>query len=159
MPLVLVRVDSRLVHGQVVETWIPHTGADCLVVASDDLADNPSLRGIMELAVPADVRVLFCRVDVAVQAVRDVDREGRKAILLCASPADALRLFRAGVRFSSLNIGNIHFGAGKKEISPSVFFSPEDFEAVEALGRLGVSVDVRSTPFEAKRAVRAGRGE
>jgi mannose/fructose/N-acetylgalactosamine-specific phosphotransferase system component IIB len=55
MSLVLVRVDCRLIHGQVVETWVPHTGANCLVVANDDLVGNTFQRSVMEIAVPPDI--------------------------------------------------------------------------------------------------------
>ncbi len=149
MALALVRVDCRLVHGQVVETWLPHTGADCLVVANDELAANPFLRSVMELAVPSSVSVVFCSLSEAARKLAEIDREGKKAILLCATFADALRVHRAGVNFSSINIGNLHYAAGKVEISPSVFFSQEDFDAVHCLCHEGIAVDVRATPFEA----------
>jgi len=42
MPLVLARIDCRLIHGQVVETWVPHTSADSLIVANDDLRETLS---------------------------------------------------------------------------------------------------------------------
>ncbi|MBI5342590.1 MAG: PTS sugar transporter subunit IIB [Deltaproteobacteria bacterium] len=149
MPLELVRVDCRLVHGQVVETWLPHTGANCLLVVNDALAGNPFLRSVMELAVPSSVRVMFCGIPEVVRTLEEIDREGWKAILLCATFADALRIHHAGVRFSSLNIGNLHYAAGKVEISPSVFFSPEDFDAVHCFCHDGIAVVVRATPFEA----------
>jgi mannose/fructose/N-acetylgalactosamine-specific phosphotransferase system component IIB len=148
MSLVMVRVDSRLIHGQVVEAWVPHTGADCLVVANDDLAANSYLRSVMELAVPSSVHTVFCLLGNAPQILAEIDRHGEKAILLCATFADAVSLYEAGVRFTSLNIGNLHYGAGKVEITPSVFFSPEDFETIHRLRHKGVSINVRATPFE-----------
>jgi mannose/fructose/N-acetylgalactosamine-specific phosphotransferase system component IIB len=132
MPLVLARIDCRLIHGQVVETWVPHKCADSLIVANDDLAGNPFLRSVMELAVPPAIRVRFCRLD-----------------LLVASAADAVTLRKAGAAFDLLNIGNLHFAAGKVEISPSVFFAPEDFDALGWFRSHGVSVLVQGTPFEA----------
>jgi len=149
MSLVLVRVDCRLVHGQVVETWLPHTGADCLIVANDDLFSNRVLRSVMELAVPPSIHVVFCPVDGVAKVLAESDRCGEKAILLCATFADALRIYGAGIRFSAINIGNLHYAAGKVEISPSVFFAPEDFEAVHCLRHHGVAVNVRATPFDA----------
>ncbi len=156
MPIVLVRVDCRLIHGQVVETWVPHTGADCLLVANDDLVANAFLRSVMEMAVPAGVRVAFCAVEDAPRVMSEIDRNGGKAILLCASSGDALEIYRGGVRFANLNIGNLHYASGKVEIAPSVFFAQEDFEAVDCLCHLGVSVTVRATPFEPATCLGAG---
>ncbi|GAB4364019.1 MAG: PTS N-acetylgalactosamine transporter subunit IIB [Deltaproteobacteria bacterium] len=159
MSIVLARVDCRLIHGQVVETWIPHTGADCLLVANDDLVANPFLRSVMEMAVPAGIRVSFCPVKEVSKVVAEIDRKGEKAILLCASSGDALAIYRSGVRFEDLNIGNLHYASGKVEIAPSVFFAREDFEAVDCLCHLGVSVTVRATPFEPGTCFGGGGGD
>ena len=148
MPLVLARIDCRLIHGQVVETWVPHTKANSLVVANDDLAANPFLRAVMELAVPKGIRVRFCRLSETADVLAEADRLGERSILLVANASDAVALRQAGVRFDLLNIGNLHFAAGKVEISPSVFFSPEDFEALRWFRCHGVTVCVRGTPFE-----------
>jgi len=148
MALVLVRVDSRLIHGQVIEAWIPHTGADVLLVANDDLARNPSLRAVMELAVPRSVRAAFCAVADACRTLAELEARGGRVLLICATSADAVRLRQAGLSFSCLNIGNLHYAAGKVEITPSVYFAPEDFRAVEELRRCGISVDVRATPAD-----------
>jgi len=148
MPLVLARIDCRLIHGQVVETWVPHTKANSLVVANDGLASNLFLRSVMELAVPRGIVVRFCRLSEAAAVLSESDRNGERTILLVSNAADALALRKGGVRFDSLNIGNLHFAAGKVEISPSVFFSPEDFEVLRWFRTHGVSVCVRGTPFE-----------
>ncbi len=149
MALVLVRVDCRLIHGQIVEAWVPHTGANCLLVANDDLVGNSVLRAVMEMAVPPGIHTVFCRVEEVGCVLPEIDRQGERAILLCATFGDALDIYRRGVRFSDLNIGNLHYEAGKVEIAPSVYFAREDFEAVHCLSHHGVAVNVRATPFEA----------
>jgi mannose/fructose/N-acetylgalactosamine-specific phosphotransferase system component IIB len=158
MPLVLARIDCRLIHGQVVETWVPHTKANSLVVANDDLAANLFLRSVMELAVPRGIAVHFCRLSEAAAVLAEANRNGERSILLVSSAADALALRQGGVRFDLLNIGNLHFAAGKVEVTPSVFFSPEDFEAVRWFVSHGVSVCVRGTPFEAGTSYEAEGG-
>lgn len=159
MPIVLVRVDCRLIHGQVVETWVPHTGANCLLVANDALVDNPFLQSVMEMAVPPGIHVIFCRVEEVSDVLAVIESRGERAIILCASSADALKIYRSGVRFAALNIGNLHYASGKVEISPSVFFAKEDFEAVGSLTLLGVSVNIRATPFDAGTSFGAEREE
>ncbi len=158
MPLVLARIDCRLIHGQVVETWIPHTCADSLIVANDDLAGNPFLRSVMELAVPPAIRVRFCRLDETIPALAEAERNGERSILLIANPADAVSLRKAGVPFDLLNIGNLHCAAGKVEISSSVYFAPEDFDAIEWFRSHGVSVLVQGTPSETGTSFDADRG-
>jgi len=148
MPLVLARIDCRLIHGQVVETWIPHVKANSLIVANDDLAADTVLRSVMELAVPVGIRVRFCRLDQAKGVLAEAERAGERSILLVANASDAVKLRQGGTGFDLLNIGNLHFAEGKVQISPSVFFAPEDFEALQWFRSHGVSVSVRGTPFE-----------
>jgi mannose/fructose/N-acetylgalactosamine-specific phosphotransferase system component IIB len=132
----------------VVETWVPHVKANRLIVANDDLAANPVLRSVMELAVPVGIRVRFCRLDEVVAAIAEADRAGDRSILLLSNASDAVKARRDGASFNLLNIGNLHFAEGKVQISPSVFFAPEDFEALRWLRSHGVSVCVKGTPFE-----------
>ncbi|MBP2683379.1 MAG: phosphotransferase system, mannose/fructose/N-acetylgalactosamine-specific component [Deltaproteobacteria bacterium] len=148
MSLVLARIDCRLIHGQVVETWVPHVKANLLIVANDDLAGNPMLRAVMELAVPVGIRVRFCRLDEVIAAIAEADRAGDRSILLVSNASDALKARKDGAAFTLLNIGNLHFAEGKVQISPSVFFAPEDFEALRWFRSHGVSVCVKGTPFE-----------
>ncbi len=144
----LARIDCRSIQGQVVETWVPHVKANRLIVANDDLAANPVLRSVMELAVPVGIRVRFCRLDEVVAAIAEADRAGDRSILLLSNASDAVKARRDGASFNLLNIGNLHFAEGKVQISPSVFFAPEDFEALRWLRSHGVSVCVKGTPFE-----------
>ena len=112
MPLVLARIDCRLIHGQVVETWVPHTKADTLVVANDDLAANPFLRSVMELAVPKGIRVRFCSLDEAVSVIADADRNGERSILLVSSAKDAEHIKKIGQNVVTVvKMYLNHFGA------------------------------------------------
>ena len=35
MSLVLTRIDNRLIHGQILESWVPTLKANCIIVAND----------------------------------------------------------------------------------------------------------------------------
>ena len=148
MPLVLARIDCRLIHGQVVEAWVPHLKADSLIVANDAMEANPMFRVVMELAAPVGVKVRFCRLDQLPQVLAVADAAGERSILLVSSASDAVRAMERGAAFTTLNIGNLHFEEGKVQISPSVFFAPGDFKALQWFCSRGVSVDVKGTPFE-----------
>ncbi|MEJ2068454.1 MAG: PTS sugar transporter subunit IIB, partial [Deltaproteobacteria bacterium] len=55
MGIVLIRVDSRLIHGQILEAWIPFTEAESIVVVNDDVANDLQRRSIMEMAIPSKI--------------------------------------------------------------------------------------------------------
>lgn len=141
-----VRIDNRLIHGQVVEAWVPHVGARTIVVVNDELADDPLQQEIMSLAIPRAVESIFLTVD---QLVRDGhvlggQRDG--TLLLFASCLDVRRAVEKGLRISLLNIGNLHYSSGKRQLSPSVALGADDESCLRYLLEQGVELDFRCVP-------------
>ena len=54
----IVRVDDRLIHGQVVTTWINHTQSNRIIIVDDELVKNEFLAGIYAMAAPRGLPVL-----------------------------------------------------------------------------------------------------
>lgn len=148
--IALVRVDNRLMHGQVLEAWLPRLGARSVVVADDDAAQSPLARAAMTLALPADLPAL-------VEAIGAVDWAA-----LAASPEPVLVLVRevkdlaaavaAGLspdRARPLNLGNIHYAAGRRAITPSVYLSEAEIGILRGLAAQGFAVEAQAVPGEA----------
>jgi len=148
MPIVLVRVDERLVHGQILEGWLPTTRAQVLLVANDTLADDSVRRAIMESAVPFTVRLVIDTVErIAELVIGDTNGEVRKMILV-DDPLDALRLMQAGVRFDSLNLGNFRTDDFSVCLSKSVVVGDETLTTLRDIMDRGVRINIQSVPFE-----------
>lgn len=140
----LVRIDNRLIHGQIIEAWLPYTGAKTIVVANDDLADDILQQEIMSLAIPQTISSVFVGVNDLGEALRGVDPSD--VLVLFSSCGDARRAFETGFSFDLLNIGNVHYTPGKRQISPSVALSDEDEACLRLLSRKGVELDFRCVP-------------
>ena len=141
----LVRIDSRLVHGQVVAAWVRAIGARRIVVANDEAAGNPMRQRVMRMAVPQGVEVLFETVSEAADTLRALGCGPTLAVV--ETPADALALVEAGVRPTVVNVGNLHMAAGKRRGAPAVAVDDGDRAALRALRERGVEVVVRRTPL------------
>ena len=126
------RVDNRLVHGQVIEAWLPYTGARHLIVANDELAADALRQQIIELAVTLDA----C---------------GEDCFVLFGNCQDARRASNAGIIMETLNIGNLHYGPEKMQILPHVALSAEDREDLRSIQQHLVLLDFRSVPTETVR--------
>lgn len=146
--MILVRIDNRLIHGQIIETWLPYTGAKTVIVANDELAHDILQQEIMALAIPQTVDSSFVDVDGVSNAISlfGADSDGPDAIILFSSCADARRAFDSGFGFDVLNIGNVHYSPGKKQVSPSVALSDEDETCLRHLSKKGVELDFRCVP-------------
>ncbi|WP_319543917.1 PTS sugar transporter subunit IIB [uncultured Pseudodesulfovibrio sp.] len=144
--MILVRIDNRLIHGQIIETWLPYTGAKQVVVANDELAHDILQQEIMSLAIPQTVDSSFVGVDALNDLLEQMNFDSGQTIVLFSSCADAKRAYEAGFDFDILNIGNVHYSPGKKQISPSVALSDEDENCLKILNRKGVKLDFRCVP-------------
>lgn len=142
----LVRVDNRLIHGQVVEAWLPFLKVARVVVADDEASQSPLIRAAMGLAVQPNV-------EVRIQPLGDVDypqlsRDEVPTLVLVRDVKDARTTHDKGLQVGHLNLGNVHFAQGRKQISPSVFLSEEEVAELKALAETGVEVEARGVPTD-----------
>lgn len=145
--MVWVRIDNRLIHGQVVETWLPYTGAKVIIVADDRLANDQLQQEIMALAIPASTQGAFVEVDKVRQSLMDLSLARRvDAIVLFSNCRDAHRAFGKGFSFETLNVGNVHYSPGKRQLSPSVALDEEEERCLHDLEGRGVNLDFRCVP-------------
>lgn len=146
-----VRVDNRLVHGQIIETWIPFTKSRTIIVANDDVKNDVLRQEIMGLAIPSNVEKVFLAVDevhdymerIFASSGRDPD-----VIVLFANCTDARRAHENGMAFKALNLGNMHYAAGKEQLCPHVALDDDDRDCLAYFDRTGVDLDFRCVPNE-----------
>ncbi|MCA9771601.1 MAG: PTS sugar transporter subunit IIB [Myxococcales bacterium] len=144
--IICARVDNRLLHGQVLEAWLPRTRATLVVVASDSLVQDSLTCMAMECAMPAGVGLEIRSVAEAARCQRDGEWNDERVLILFKSPDDVLRALRAGFETPTLNLGNMHFEKGKKEVTPTIFWGPHDRELLQEIRRHGVHVEIQTVP-------------
>lgn len=143
MSLKLVRVDDRLIHGQVVAIWLKALGAKRIVIVDDRTAKDDFLREILVLASPKGVAVEIHPLETGIARVKEVAADDDPAFVLVRSPITALRLREAGVEFPILNVGGIGAGPGRKPLYRNISASPEELVAMRQLEAMGTSVELR----------------
>ena len=147
--IILYRVDDRLVHGQVVEGWVPHLRAEELAVVSDEIAGDEMRRAIMRFATPEGVDLKLMTVAEAAAYLPEAEKSGRKVLLLLPGLAEALTLSQKGLKIPSLNIGGMHYSAGKNlSIGKAIFLNDEDCAALKALSAAGIKIEGRGVPSD-----------
>lgn len=141
------RVDNRLVHGQVIEAWLPYTGVRHLVVANDELAADVLRQQIVTLAVPQRITMSFS----TLAELPGVLRCFPDAFVLLEHCRDAARALDVGVSIESLNVANLHYAPGKRQVLPHVAVSREDEIILRRFAEGGALLDFRSVPEETVR--------
>ena len=150
MSIVLARIDNRLIHGQVLESWVPHTRANCIVVASDSLAALPMQKLLMKAAVPKGIRVEIESVEMASQLIGSREMAGSRILVLFSTSADSLHAYQLGMGFEELNLGNMHGGEGKIRVSCTLALDEEDVQNLRCLEEGGVHIVSQCFPSDRK---------
>jgi len=161
-----VRVDDRLIHGQVTVGWRQYLGYDGLWVVDDGVGQDPFLGDVLRLAAPSGVEVQVHTVQEAIAAWARLRSEGggeggaetapraRKILLLVKHPETALKLFEEGMdqplRERGLNVGNLAAKPGSRRAFQSISLTPEDVSALDALAQRGVRITFQPVPHGAE---------
>lgn len=151
--IVFSRIDNRLVHGQIATLWSKSVGSNLLVVVDDETANNATQQGIMKMTVDAmglDVR--FFTVQKTIDVI-DKAAAHQKIFMVAKDPKTFRQLAEGGVKFTKLNIGNMHYGAGREKIAKKVFVSEEDLRDFEILLNKDVELFVQDTPDDHKKKI------
>jgi mannose/fructose/N-acetylgalactosamine-specific phosphotransferase system component IIB len=146
LDITLVRVDNRLVHGQILEAWVPFLGASCIIVADDQVAADCFRESVIRMAVPNSVKVIVCRVDEFAETYPFKRGKGLKTIVLFSKISDASKVRRLGFLYDELNIGNIYNNDCTLCCTPTVFLSDADIHEINILRNAGVKIELRRVP-------------
>ncbi|MFL2062602.1 PTS system mannose/fructose/N-acetylgalactosamine-transporter subunit IIB [Latilactobacillus sakei] len=134
----MVRIDDRLIHGQVAVMWSKELGIDRIIVANDEVVQNEIQKSALLLAAPASVKAAIIPVDKAITIVNDKRAENMKILVLVNNPADMLKILQSGAQSEQLNISNYgrQLGGGenpKKEIATSVYLDSSDVDQFHSI--------------------------
>lgn len=146
----LIRIDDRLVHGQVALVWTPALSADCLIVANDKVAKDDFLKMTLGFAKPANAKLLIQSIAEAISFLNDPKNQNLKCLVLINSVQDAAVLAEAIPKINSINFGGLRSSEGSKLISKAIALRDEDIAVAKKLIEKGIELEVRQVPTENK---------
>ncbi|MBR9990452.1 MAG: PTS sugar transporter subunit IIB [Gemmatimonadetes bacterium] len=147
MPIVLHRIDERLIHGQVVVAWGGTLHPDRIVVVDDDLARSDWEQELYCLGLPPEVAAEFRSVDEARSLLPRWGIGREKVFLLTRDAATMAALARDGLLAGQeVNVGGIHHLPGRRQALPYVFLSDTEEASLRQLAADGAEVSARDLP-------------
>jgi PTS system mannose-specific IIB component/fructoselysine and glucoselysine-specific PTS system IIB component len=147
MPIVLFRVDERLIHGQVVVGWGGPLHADRIVVVDDELAGSPWEQELYCLGVPAEIEARFLTVAQARADLPACKADAHRTIVLVRDVATAGRVAEGGgLKGEEVNLGGIHFAEGRARILPYLHLRADETETLRRIAATGAQVAARDLP-------------
>jgi len=136
-----IRVDDRLIHGQVAVVWTKELNAPLLVVANDEAAKNEVMQMTLKMAVPNGMKLLIRSVDDAINIFNDPRGADKRIFVIVNSVSDANKIAQNVENIETVNVANAgRFDKSdpstKKMIFPSVQLNPNELAAAKELAKL-----------------------
>ena len=148
--ILLTRIDNRLIHGQIVCLWAGAVGANLIVVAHDETAENQIEQSVMRMAASSlgyDTR--FFTVQKTIDII-DKASSDQKILLICQNPHDLRRIIEGGVEIKEVDIGNIYYDKGDKKLSDKVAVSEEELKDLNYIKKHVDRIYIQDTPDSLK---------
>lgn len=147
MPIVLYRIDDRLIHGQVVVGWGTPLRVGFIVLVDDEVASSGWEQELYRMGVPPGIELVFATTEDAAASLARFAADPRTGILLAGSADTMLRLVElARERIPAVNVGGIHHREDRTQRLRYVFLSPSEEESLRRMARQGVVVSAQDVP-------------
>lgn len=148
MDLKLVRIDSRLIHGQVVTKWVKQTGANEILIIDDGLAEDDFMLSIYKMAAPSDTPVNVRSVEDITEDWKSGTLEEKKIFVLFKDVDTAYRTYKNEFPLTKIQIGGLGSGPGKKKVYGPIYFDDNDVEMLTEMSQNKVDVVLQQVPEE-----------
>jgi len=146
----LFRVDHRLLHGQVAFSWSNSLGADAILIANDEVANDEIRMATIRLAKPAGMKLVIKSINDAAKAINSGSTDSYKLMIIVESIKDAARLYDLVDEIEILNLGGIKKDKNTIELGIAVHVTQEEIEILKQLLSSGLKIEVRQVPDDRK---------
>ena len=144
--IVNTRIDERLIHGQVAGIWSTSLSTQRIIVANDEAATDPLQKSSLRMASPSSMRLSVLGVEAAAKNIQSGKYGKQRLFLLFKNPKDVLRFIEAQGPIKTVNVGNMSYKEGAREVTKSIQVLPEEEQIFETIASKGVTVTAQLVP-------------
>ncbi|MEF9893410.1 MAG: PTS sugar transporter subunit IIB [Anaerorhabdus sp.] len=148
MAIVEVRIDDRLIHGQVCGFWIPHYSVNKIVIVDNKIVNDEMRKTALQIGCPAKVKLSILNSLTASDKLKRKLDEGSNVLILTANPHPLLEMVEDGYEIKKIKIGNLSSKEGSVQIKRTVFVSPDELDSFKKLIAKGVTIESHMIPSE-----------
>lgn len=144
------RIDDRLIHGQVVTTWVNVHSIEQIIVLNDKIAEDQLQKNILTMAAPQGVKVKAFNIKKFGEIIKTTPIT-RRTMLLFTGSIDVLTAVEAGVPIDKLNIGGMRYQEGREQLTKTLSVNTEEREAFKKLLDKGMEITIQMVPNDEKK--------
>lgn len=145
MSIEFVRIDDRLVHGQVVTTWLKKYDIEQVIIVSDAVALDKTRQSILQLSAPSGIKIVFFDTKKFIDVFNKVEIK-RRTMLIFTNPKEVLECMNGGVNIEYLNVGQMSKNATNEKVTVGVALSQDDKLYFKKIVDLGTKVEIQMVP-------------
>ena len=146
MDVTFLRIDSRLIHGQVAGSWCNYVSPQTLIAASDAAAHDNLRKTLLLQVAPSHIKTNVLDIAKTGRVYNNPKYTGMKTMIVVESPEDVLALLDAGVELKEINVGGVTYKDGMKQVSEAVYASEAHLEAYKKLAERGIKMTIQQVP-------------
>lgn len=150
MAISFIRIDDRIIHGQVVTRWMSERPCDGVVAVDDPSANNPILAKVLKSAVPQPLKGFVMTIERTSLKWNEIVSSRKNYFLIVKTPETLVALYEKGADFISeypkLNVGPMSARENATKIGPNVAITTNEATAFDKLATLGMAIDFQLVP-------------
>ena len=150
----LIRVDFRLMHGQVIANWLNQVDGNAIMIVNKQLSKDPFMNNVYKMAAPKGEKVRIFDLDTALEKIKSEKyTSNRKLIVLFKSVTDAKEAYEKGFPISELQVGGLGSGPDRVQITNQIYLNKEDTDKLLDMNGKGVKVYLQAVPKESELSI------
>ena len=146
--IVLARIDDRLIHGQVVTSWVKKTNANRIIIVDNPLTKDVFMQRLLKAAAPSGISVNILTTEDAVKFLKGDPAAGENVIILVKVPEAIEALIDGGVVLDKVILGGMGAKEGRSRFNKNVSASSKEVECIKRILEKGVSMYYQMVPNE-----------
>lgn len=152
----MLRVDERLIHGQVAVSWTKVLGITHIVLINNAVVKNEMQKMTLKMAVPPGVKLAIKDVESGIKLLKDPRTEKMKILIVVKNPFDALEIAQKIKGIDLINLGNYGLlpsssSKEQKELVNCIRVNEDDLNALKNIAKLGIPFEAQLTPDASKK--------
>lgn len=143
-----MRVDERLLHGQVAVTWINQVAPTSILIANDEIMENEIAKMALKMVKPAGINLAIRSVADGARLLNDPRTTDLQVFVIVKTVQDALRLVEMTEGIHHINIGGIKKKEGSRLIGAAVYVNDDDTAVIQKLIAKVGAVEFQMVPAD-----------
>ena len=148
-------VDADEGFGRPLQTYhgckrMARAGADCILIANDDVMKDELRKTTIKMAKPQGVKLVMKSVEDGIAAVNSGVTDKYKLFIVVESIQDAYRFATETNVIKSVNLGGTKAKENTRNISKAINVTEEETTLLKELVDKGIEVEIRMVPNDAK---------